>query len=54
MIKREVKTVKRILLVVALVVCAVGFAGPASAVTLNSTYLIGTLIDKSDRSHVVL
>ena len=41
---------KRILLVVALVVCAVGFAGPASALTLDSTYLIGTLIDGTPSS----
>ena len=45
MTKREVKTVKRILLVVALVVCAVGFAGPASAVSLDwDLYGIGTVV----------
>jgi hypothetical protein len=41
---------KRFLLVVALIVCAVGFAGPASAVTLDSSYLIGTLIDGTPSS----
>jgi hypothetical protein len=48
--KKEVKTVKRFLLVVALVVCAVGFAGPASAITLDSSYLIGTVINATPSS----
>ncbi|MBW6504145.1 PEP-CTERM sorting domain-containing protein [bacterium] len=41
---------KRFLLVVALIVCAVGFAGPASAVVLDDSYLIGTVIDGAPSS----
>jgi hypothetical protein len=43
--EKEVKTMKRFLLVAACFVCAVAFAGPANAVVLDGDDLVGTIVD---------
>lgn len=42
---KGVKTVKRYFIIAACFICAMAFAGPATAVTLNGDDLIGTIVD---------